>query len=100
MTTGIVYGTRTFDRDCKLTIAYDESTRLVTDQELTNEFDCKLVRAEISNVFGFRSPNAAHVHLRALKQKGAISIKEGLSRGIQIQDQALVLIEGQHHQAL
>lgn len=50
MTTGIVYGTRTFDRDCKLTIAYDESTRLVTDLELTNEFECTLVRAELAKI--------------------------------------------------
>ena len=50
MTTGIVYGTRKFDRDCKLTIAYDESTRLVTDIELTNEFECKLARAELAKI--------------------------------------------------
>jgi|GEM_PF-1763720 len=50
MTTGIVYGTRTFDRDCQLTIAYDESTRLVTDLELTNEFECTHVRAELAKI--------------------------------------------------
>ncbi|HET6564661.1 MAG TPA: transcriptional repressor LexA [Xanthomonadales bacterium] len=39
-------------------------------------------RAELSAHFGFRSPNAAEAHLRALEKKSMISIGAGLSRGI------------------
>ncbi len=41
-------------------------------------------RAEIAQTFGFRSPNAAEDHLRALERKGYITILPGSSRGIQI----------------
>jgi len=34
-------------------------------------------RAEICTAFGFRSPNAAETHLRALAAKGAITLEEG-----------------------
>ncbi len=43
-------------------------------------------RAEIAKTFGFRSPNAAEEHLRALARKGAIEITPGASRGIRIPD--------------
>lgn len=43
-------------------------------------------RAEIARTFGFRSPNAAEEHLRALARKGAIEITPGASRGIRIPD--------------
>ncbi len=39
-------------------------------------------RAEICNALGFRSPNAAEDHLRALTKKGAIEMLSGTSRGI------------------
>ncbi|MFK0572722.1 transcriptional repressor LexA [Endozoicomonas sp.] len=41
-------------------------------------------RAEIAKTFGFRSPNAAEEHLRALARKGAIEITPGASRGIRV----------------
>ncbi|MBT87451.1 MAG: LexA repressor [Gammaproteobacteria bacterium] len=41
-------------------------------------------RVEICNKLGFKSPNAAEMHLRALEKKGYISIKNGSSRGISI----------------
>lgn len=41
-------------------------------------------RAEISAAFGFRSPNAAEEHLRALARKGAITLEEGRARGIRL----------------
>jgi repressor LexA len=41
-------------------------------------------RAEISQAFGFRSPNAAEEHLRALARKGAIEIQDGAARGIRL----------------
>lgn len=45
-------------------------------------------RAEIAKTFGFRSPNAAEEHLRALARKGAIEMTPGASRGIRIPDAA------------
>jgi repressor LexA len=41
-------------------------------------------RAEIAAAFGFRSPNAAEQHLRALARKGAIELLPGSSRGIRL----------------
>lgn len=46
-------------------------------------------RAEIVTAFGFRSPNAAEDHLRALARKGAIALRAGTSRGIRVLDAAL-----------
>jgi len=39
-------------------------------------------RNDVSKHFGFRSPNAAESHLRALEHKGVIRIGAGRSRGI------------------
>lgn len=39
-------------------------------------------RAEIAGYFGFRSPNAAESHLRALDRKGALRLEAGRSRGL------------------
>ena len=41
-------------------------------------------RAEIAERLGFRSPNAAEEHLKALARKGAIEIIAGASRGIRL----------------
>lgn len=41
-------------------------------------------RAEVCSAFGFRSPNAAESHLRALAAKGAIILEEGRARGIRL----------------
>lgn len=41
-------------------------------------------RAEICRAMGFRSPNAAEEHLRALARKGAIEMVPGASRGIRL----------------
>jgi repressor LexA len=41
-------------------------------------------RAEICRAMGFRSPNAAEEHLRALARKGAIEMLPGASRGIRL----------------
>jgi repressor LexA len=43
-------------------------------------------RAEIAAQLGFRSPNAAEEHLRALQRKGCIQLLAGASRGIQLKD--------------
>ena len=41
-------------------------------------------RSEIAEALGFRSPNAAEEHLRALARKGAIELRPGASRGIRV----------------
>jgi len=41
-------------------------------------------RAEISATLGFKSPNAAEEHLRALARKGVIELVSGTSRGIRL----------------
>lgn len=41
-------------------------------------------RSEIAQEMGFRSPNAAEEHLRALARKGAIEMLPGTSRGIRL----------------
>jgi repressor LexA len=41
-------------------------------------------RAEIAQELGFKSPNAAEEHLKALSRKGAIEMTPGASRGIRI----------------
>ena len=45
-------------------------------------------RAEIAQALGFRSPNAAEDHLKALARKGAIELTAGASRGIRLKDSA------------
>jgi repressor LexA len=41
-------------------------------------------RAEIARAFGFRSPNAAESHLRALQRKGVLELLDGSARGIRL----------------
>lgn len=43
-------------------------------------------RAEIATEMGFKSPNAAEEHLRALQKKGVLELIPGASRGIQLKD--------------
>ncbi len=43
-------------------------------------------RADIASELGFKSPNAAEEHLKALARKGAIEMIPGASRGIRIPD--------------
>lgn len=45
-------------------------------------------RMDIANELGFKSPNAAEEHLRALARKGAIEMIPGASRGIRLPDSA------------
>ena len=51
-------------------------------------------RSEICEVMGFRSPNAAEEHLRALARKGAIEMIPGASRGIRLKQEPGVPIIG------
>ena len=43
-------------------------------------------RVDISQKLGFKSPNAAEEHLKALAKKGAIVLTPGTSRGIKLPD--------------
>ena len=43
-------------------------------------------RADIASSLGFKSPNAAEQHLRAIEKKGFIKILSGASRGIILND--------------
>lgn len=45
-------------------------------------------RVDIAKALGFRSPNAAEDHLRALHRKGAIELVPGSSRGIRLPEVA------------
>ena len=45
-------------------------------------------RAEIARALGFRSPNAAEEHLKAMARKGVLEIVSGTSRGIRISNSA------------
>lgn len=46
-------------------------------------------RAEIAEILGFRSANAAEEHLKALARKGAIEMVAGASRGIRLPEESL-----------
>lgn len=49
-------------------------------------------RAELAAHFGFRSPNAAEEHLRALARKGVIELIPGEARGIRVKDVGLPVV--------
>lgn len=51
-------------------------------------------RADIALELGFRSPNAAEEHLKALARKGAIEMIPGTSRGIRLPEQSGLPIVG------
>lgn len=55
-------------------------------QEFIAESGMPPTRAEIARELGFRSPNAAEDHLRALQRKGVLELVPGASRGIQLKD--------------
>lgn len=52
------------------------------------EQGCPPTRAEIADLLGFRSANAAESHLRALARKGVIELTPGTSRGIRLSEAA------------
>ena len=57
-------------------------------------------RNELSEYFGFRSPNAAESHLRALEKKGVIRIERGRSRGITLTSLSAASLPASAHQPL
>jgi repressor LexA len=51
-------------------------------------------RSDICEAMGFRSPNAAEEHLRALARKGVIEMIPGASRGIRLKQEPGVPVVG------
>lgn len=69
------------------------NTRLTARQEAILEFIRERIqqglpptRGDIAEAFGFASRSAAEQHLRALADKGVISLNEGRARGIQLHE--------------
>ena len=63
-----------------------QSDVLETIREFITETGFPPTRAEIARRLGFKSPNAAEEHLKALSKKGAIEMLSGASRGIRLID--------------
>lgn len=55
-------------------------------QDFMEETGMPPTRAEIAAELGFKSPNAAEEHLRALQRKGVVDLIPGTSRGIRLKD--------------
>ena len=70
----------------QLTPRQTEILELIRD--FIDEWGYPPTRMEICEALGFRSPNAAEEHLRALERKGAIEIFPGASRSIRILQEA------------
>ena len=62
--------------------------------EFIEKYKFPPTRSELSRHFGFRSPNAAEAHLRALEKKSVIGIERGVSRGITLLPLALAEMPG------
>ena len=70
----------------KLTARQEQILKLIQDAIENTGFPP--TRAEIAQILGFRSANAAEEHLQAMARKGAIEISPGTSRGIRLIDTA------------
>ena len=68
--------------DSDLTPRQTQILRLI--QDTLQETGMPPTRKEIADQLGFKSPNAAEDHLRALARKGVIALVPGASRGIQL----------------
>jgi len=66
----------------KLTARQQQILELI--QKTIAETGAPPTRAEIAQVLGFKSANAAEEHLQALARKGAIDLVSGTSRGIRL----------------
>ena len=74
-------------REKKLTPRQKEVLTFIS--EFIDKYKFPPTRSELSAHFGFRSPNAAEAHLRALEKKAVISIGRGVSRGLTLLPLAL-----------
>lgn len=75
-----------------LTERQKEILHLIREHTATSGFPP--TRADICRAMGFKSPNAAEDHLRALERKGAIEILAGASRGIRVKQESGVPLIG------
>lgn len=66
----------------KLTSRQEEILEFIKDY--LQETGFPPTRSEIAQKMGFKSPNAAEEHLRALARKGAIEMMPGTSRGLKL----------------
>ncbi|ETD73106.1 LexA family transcriptional regulator [Pelistega indica] len=66
----------------KLTPRQEEILHLI--QSTVEKTGFPPTRAEIAKTLGFKSPNAAEDHIKALSKKGAIFLSPGASRGIRL----------------
>lgn len=76
----------------ELTVRQEQILRLISEQVANSGLPP--TRAEICRAMGFRSPNAAEEHLRALARKGAIEMLAGASRGIRLKQQPGIPVVG------
>jgi repressor LexA len=66
----------------ELTARQAEILQMIKDH--MHETQMPPTRAEIAKALGFKSPNAAEEHLKALAKKGMVQILPGTSRGIRL----------------
>jgi repressor LexA len=64
----------------KLTVRQKQILKFIS--EFIEKHKFPPTRSELAAHFGFRSPNAAEAHLRALEKKSVIGIERGAARGI------------------
>ena len=76
----------------KLTSRQHEILRLIRSHIAASGFPP--TRAEICRAMGFRSPNAAEAHLKALARKGAIEMTPGASRGLKLRESTGIPVVG------
>jgi hypothetical protein len=65
-----------------LTPTQDEVLSFIKGEIMENQMPP--TRREIAEAFGWKSGNAADCVLRALRRKGAIELRPGISRGIKV----------------
>jgi repressor LexA len=75
-----------------LTPRQSQILKLIT--EYTERSGFPPTRSEICQAMGFRSPNAAEEHLKALARKGVIEMTPGASRGIRVRQQGGIPVIG------
>jgi repressor LexA len=63
-------------------------------EEYTEHSGYPPTRSEICEAMGFKSPNAAEEHLRALARKGVIDMIPGASRGIRLKQEPGIPVVG------
>ncbi|HYI86373.1 MAG TPA: transcriptional repressor LexA [Burkholderiales bacterium] len=75
-----------------LTARQTEILKLI--EQHTEKYGYPPTRSEICQAMGFRSPNAAEEHLKALARKGVIEMIPGASRGIRLTQEPGVPVVG------